>query len=187
MAAAGCDVDPVTGRVLYAQWLQRQRFEYHPEFDDVPTSRVPLSHLGRYTARDRAIDVDAWQACTPGARRATCECIGPPNAWPIGHWVCGELRNFWRTRGMRFDADASTSFAESLALHGYPLTEEVPFTLPDGTTLVVQWFERTRLERHEGQCGTRDASGQCTGAFYVQGGLLGCAAAGFVPGSVPGC
>jgi len=102
-------------------------------------------------------------------------------------WVCGELLGYWRGRGTQFDNDLATSFAESLALHGYPLTEEQPFRLPDGSLLVARWFERARLERHEPECGPRDANGLCTGPYYVQGGLLGCRAAGLVPGSVPGC
>ena len=165
---------------MFSQWFQRQRLEWHAT--NTGSYRVQLAHLGRTQATAAGIDVEARETCTPGTRANGRECLGPSSPGTYGHLVCGELLTYWHGHGMSFDADPAVSSAESLALLGYPLSKEVPFSTPQGT-LVVQWFERARLERHTDQCGALGAGGLCTGASYVQSGLLGCAAAGFAPGS----
>jgi hypothetical protein len=186
LAPAACETDPVTGRQLFVQWLQRQRFEYHAENAASPSYVVELGQLGRHAALEAGFDVDDWEVCRPGTRRGDCECSGPPAPGDRGHWVCGEIAVYWRTHGRQFDGVAGARPDESLALHGYPLTREVTVEIA-GVRRTVQYFERARLERHEENCGARDGAGRCTGPAYILPGLLGCSAAGFAPGSRRGC
>lgn len=52
-----------------------------------------------------------------------------------GHCIQGHFLTYWEARG-------------SLALNGYPLTDEHVEVLEDGKPYTVQYFERTRLEYH---------------------------------------
>ncbi|MFN8569200.1 MAG: hypothetical protein U0Z44_17145 [Kouleothrix sp.] len=51
------------------------------------------------------------------------------------------------THGLEF-GDAGVSERESLALWGYPIGPAAYEPLPNGETLLVQWFERARFELH---------------------------------------
>ena len=64
-----------------------------------------------------------------------------------GHNVCTGFRTYWHAHGLDFD-EPGFSFRESLALFGYPLSEEFQERLEDGTTYTVQYFERVRMEYH---------------------------------------
>ena len=65
-----------------------------------------------------------------------------------GHNISGLFRNFYETHGLDF-GEAGISAGESLALFGYPLTEEFQELNPDtGEYLTVQYFERVRMEYH---------------------------------------
>jgi hypothetical protein len=141
---AGCIEDTRTGRILFSQWFQRHRFEYHPENAGRALElQVMLGSGGAMLAREQAgVNPDDW---TPQARPSgrRCELIGPgPN---MGKWVCDDFLNRFRRDGV--------------SLLGYPISAEMPFRTVDGTDITVQWFERARLERH---------------AWGVEGGLLGC-------------
>ena len=61
--------------------------------------------------------------------------------------MCGNFLASWSASGLDL-GDPGVSTAESLALFGLPLTGEFEATLEDGTTHVVQWFERARFELH---------------------------------------
>lgn len=54
---------------------------------------------------------------------------------------------YWQTHGLEL-GDAGVSYRESLALFGYPLTDEFTQTLEDGQEYSVQYFERVRFEYH---------------------------------------
>ncbi|MCK6572461.1 hypothetical protein L6V77_15345 [Myxococcota bacterium] len=188
VAPAGCLTDPVTGYTFFGQWLQRQRLEYHPTLAGDARYAVSLGLLGRSAALEAGLDPDAWETCAPGERRGACECLGPPADRPIGHWVCGEMLEHWRGHGRQFDGRPGVTPEESLALQGYPVSPEVEVAVGrDGARRRVQFFERVRLERHEENCGPRDAAGRCTGPDYILQGLLGCDVGGFAPGSRRGC
>lgn len=186
IAPAECLTEPLSGYTFFGQWVQRQRLEYHPLLAGDTRYAVSLGLLGRTAAVAAGLDPDAWERCSPGERRDDCACLGPPAEVPIGHWVCGEILEHWRTHGRQFDGRAGVSPEESLALLGYPLGPEVEIDL-DGVRRQVQFFERARLERHEERCGARDRSGHCPGPDYILPGLLGCGLGGFPAGSRRGC
>jgi hypothetical protein len=60
------------------------------------------------------------------------------------HRLCGEFRPYWERHGLEF-GDPGVAFRVSLALFGYPISEE--FVDP-ATGLVTQYFERARFEWH---------------------------------------
>lgn len=68
------------------------------------------------------------------------------------HNICEPFLGYWKSHGLNFDyVDGSvgrTTYAESLALFGYPISEAVPEIGPDGTTRMTQWFQRARMEEH---------------------------------------
>jgi hypothetical protein len=146
---AGCVTDPRTGRILFSQWFQRHRLEYHPEHAGGPLEQmVMIGSIGASLARERVgLDPDDWSPQQrPAGRR--CELIGPQPG--RGKWVCDDFLDRYRRDG--------------LPLLGYPISAEMPFRTVQGTVITVQWFERARLERHP--------SG-------IEGGLLGCEQSGF--------
>ena len=61
-----------------------------------------------------------------------------------GHNLCGRFASYWRDHGLEF-GDDGVSYRESLALFGYPISEELVDPL---TGLVIQYFERARFEFH---------------------------------------
>jgi hypothetical protein len=151
---AGCVKDSRTGRIIWSQWFQRHRMEWHPEFNG-----TALGAIGSQRAREQGFDPDNW---TPQAQPAgTCELIGPViNGVQRGKWVCGDILTAWKAYGVN--------------IYGYPVSAEFDYANPAGGTFRSQYFERARLERHFNP--TR-----------IQGGLLGCEAAGLVGRGVLGC
>jgi hypothetical protein len=70
------------------------------------------------------------------------------------HNVCNQLGeqgvgflSYWQNNGLEFDGQPGSSYAESLALFGLPLTEPYDYEV-EGQLLQVQWFERARFEWH---------------------------------------
>jgi hypothetical protein len=55
---------------------------------------------------------------------------------------------YWSSHGLEFDRRRGKSFAESLALFGYPLSEPQMEQGADGKMYLTQWFERARFEFH---------------------------------------
>jgi hypothetical protein len=128
------------GKLLTVQYLERQRYEYHPENVGTPYE-TELGRLGAEDADRRGLLGNAAfkplsQADLPGA---PCEYFAA-----TGHFVCGNFLNYWHSHGLEFN-DPGSSYRESLALFGYPLSE--PFTDP-ATGYTVQYFERARFEWH---------------------------------------
>lgn len=64
-----------------------------------------------------------------------------------GQCVRGRFLEYWQSHGLDLGA-AGVSSRESLALFGYPISDEFAQTLEDGNTYIVQYFERARLEAH---------------------------------------
>jgi len=153
---AGCRADD-HGRVLYSQYTQRARLEYHPELAGT-TYEVSYGLLGRPVAAANSVNPDAWSN-TGAPHGADCEWIGVNGT--TGHYVCGAILKHWKSHGV---SDPSLdAHNRSLRLFGLPISEPVQYK--GGT---VQWFERARLELHpENQA-----------PYDVLGGLLGCEASG---------
>ncbi|HEX6289882.1 MAG TPA: hypothetical protein VFZ66_11855, partial [Herpetosiphonaceae bacterium] len=127
-----------------AQYFERQRFELHPE-NRAPYD-VELGLLGVEILAARGID---WrtQPTSPG-RVAGCAYFEVTR-----HNVCNQqggsgFLSYWTTHGLEFDGRTGKSFAESLALFGYPITEPYQYTNSSGDTVQAQWFERARFEWH---------------------------------------
>ena len=120
------------------QYLERQRFEAHPEFDGTPYA-VELGRLGAEDAAMRGLTAtQPFQPLPTGTQSdADCQFFAA-----TGHRLCFGFRAYWQSHGLEF-GDPGTSFRESLALFGYPISEE--FVDPQ-TGLVTQYFERARFE-----------------------------------------
>ncbi len=147
--------DAMTIGGLLVQYFERARFEYHPEFAGTPYV-VQLSRLGTDEADSRQLlGTVPFQPLSYGGSDGNCVFFHA-----TGHRLCSGFREFWQTHGLDL-SDTGVSTRESLALFGYPISEE--FTDP-ATGMTVQYFERARFEYHPELAGT-DGS--------VQLGLLG--------------
>lgn len=129
-----------TEQGFLVQYLERQRFEAHPEFDGTPYA-VELGRLGAEDAAMRGLTAtQPFQPLPTGTQSdADCQFFAA-----TGHRLCFGFRAYWQSHGLEF-GDPGTSFRESLALFGYPISEE--FVDPQ-TGLVTQYFERARFEYH---------------------------------------
>jgi hypothetical protein len=151
VAEEDCGVDTRTGRILWQQWFQRHRLEYHPELP--AGSQVALGAIGSQLARERyGINPDDW---TPGQSLpgSNCSLIGPFAGG--GKYVCGAFRDYFNAKGV--------------AVLGYPISKELDFLTKDNRWIRAQWFERARLEFNS-----------AVTPIPIQGGLLGCEASGIV-------
>jgi hypothetical protein len=132
--------DRATGAMRTVQFFERQRFEYHPEQAGTPYE-VLLGRLGAEEAAHRGL-LGGW-AFQPVAATAA----HPPGCRYLPetqHRLCGEFRPYWEGRGLEL-GDPGVSFRESLALFGYPISEEF---IDPATGLITQYFERARFEYH---------------------------------------
>jgi hypothetical protein len=125
------------------QYFERRRFELHP--DNPSPYDVLFGRLGAELLARRGVD---WQAAAPEEPQDGCRFFAV-----TGRNVCDQgdgigFRTYWTNHGLELDGQPGTSFAESLALFGYPLTNAAAFTNPDGDTILSQWFERARFEWH---------------------------------------
>jgi hypothetical protein len=135
-----------TGQTYIVQYLERQRFEFHPE--NAGTSYlVLLGRLGVTDAQRRGLlDTAPFAPVEPTGGGLDCIYMAE-----VGHYLCDSFWAYWKSHGLEF-GDPGVSFRESLALFGYPISEE--FVDPD-TGLVVQYFERARFEHHPENAGTQ--------------------------------
>jgi hypothetical protein len=134
--------NPDDGQLYSTQWFERNRFEWHWE------SRAPydiqLGRLGDDLLETRG---EHWQSVAPGEPTPGCLWFAETR-----HSVCDQapglgFKSYWEHHGL---ADpALSSYAQSLALFGLPLTEARLETNPtDGQQYLTQWFERARFEWH---------------------------------------
>jgi len=137
--AAADEPNRDTGNTYLTQWMERNRFELHPE--SAAPYDVQLGRLGDDRLRQLGRDWTA-EGRDPG-QQAGC-------LWfeQTGHNVCTDFRAYWEGHGLEFDGSQGTSFAESLALFGLPLTTPAMETNKSGDTVLTQWFERARFEFH---------------------------------------
>ncbi len=149
ISAAQAEVNAETGKSYLTQYFERQRFEYHPEHAapyNVQLGRVGDAYLG-HTGRD-------WHqmaGADPQAHHYMPE---------TGHAIAPEFYDYYRGIGVDL-GDPGLSERESLALFGYPITEAFAEDVA-GQSLLVQYFERARLEYHPNNLA----------AYRVQQGLL---------------
>jgi hypothetical protein len=64
-----------------------------------------------------------------------------------GKMVGGPFLAHWQGHGLDL-GDSGTSYRESLALHGFPISDPFVEVLEDGKPYWVQYFERVRMEYH---------------------------------------
>jgi len=127
-----------TASGVVGQYYTQAVIEYHPELAGTPYA-VELARIGVATAAASGLLDTAPFAPLPAATQPDQNC------WFVkatGHRLCGGFRAFWRDHGLDL-GDAGTSYRESLALFGYPISEE--FVDPQ-SGLDVQYFERSKLE-----------------------------------------
>lgn len=122
------------------QYFDKVRLELHPE-NSAPYD-VLIGRLGAERMREtvRADSQPKGSPPEPGCRYFE----------QTGKAVCGPFLRFWRTNGLRFDADPAPSDAESLGLIGLPLSTSVIRVNEAGIVEETQWFERAGLMERDG-------------------------------------
>jgi polysaccharide biosynthesis protein PslG len=137
LAVFGMPIGSQVGEPL-AQQFERNRFEYHAE-NKAPYD-VLLGRLGAEALERSGRD---WRAFpTVDSAAAGCRYFAETR-----HSLCGAFKAYWERHGLEFDGRKGSSYAESLALFGLPLSEP-QIELVEGKPTLVQWFERARFEHH---------------------------------------
>lgn len=119
------------------QYLERQRFESHPE-NAAPYTTL-LGRLGYENAASRGLLTTAPFQYQQRHTNPNCEYFVE-----TGHHLCFGFRTYWHSHGLEF-GDSGYSYRESLMLFGYPISDEY---VDPSTGLTVQYFERARFEWH---------------------------------------
>lgn len=128
-----------TGQVNTVQFLERQRFEWHPENAGTPYE-VLLGRLGYEDARAKGLlESRPFQPILHDIVRGDCAWFGETR-----QMVCADFLAYWRNQGLDL-GDEGVSYRESLALFGYPISQA--YVDPE-TGLVTQYFERAVFEIH---------------------------------------
>lgn len=139
--AAADEANSDTGQTYKTQWLERNRFEIHPENAGTPYE-ILLGLLGktRLTQLNRGVE--------PREAGAIAGCL-----WfeDTGHNVCDQaqglgFKSYWQSNGLKIPG--LDAYARSLQLFGLPLTSATMETNANGDTVITQWFERARFEWH---------------------------------------
>lgn len=132
------EVNPDDGQTYQTQWLERNRFELHPE-NSAPYD-VLLGRLGVDALVKQGRDWTTFPKADAAAAHYFKE---------TGHAIASNFWPYWSGHGLEFDGKRGKSFAESLALFGMPISEAQMEANPtDGNTYLTQWFERARFEYH---------------------------------------
>jgi type VII secretion-associated serine protease mycosin len=129
------------GSEYVVQYFERHRFEFHPA--NSPPYHVQLSRLGATMLETQG---RSWYTFPKGEPTPGCLFFEA-----TGHTLCEPFLSYWRSNGLEFDGSAGTSYAESLALFGQPLSQPQPEEVAPGVWVTVQWFERARFEDHGSQ------------------------------------
>lgn len=120
---------PLTDRLdedgMQVQYFERVRLELHPDAPD----NVHISPLGRILSEHRMHE-PPFLPHDPASLDDTSLYISETQ-----HHISHMFRSFWETHG-------------GVELFGYPISEAFAEEHPDGHTIMVQYFERTRLEYH---------------------------------------
>jgi hypothetical protein len=133
------EVSQTDGQEYTTQYFERQRFEYHPEHQGTPYE-VLLGRLAAEEAQQRGLfATPPFAPLAEGGSSGNCLFIEATR-----HLMCGGFKVYWETHGLDL-GDPGVSRRESVALFGFPISEE--FTDPE-TGMTVQYFERARFEYH---------------------------------------
>jgi hypothetical protein len=116
--------ETVEGRTLPVQWFERDRLEIQQ--DEPQYGRVTAGRLG---ARYLELTGRPWETFTVGTPQDGCMWMEATR-----HNLCEPFLSYWQQNGglMRF---------------GYPITEAFMEDI-EGKRLLVQYFERRRMEHH---------------------------------------
>jgi hypothetical protein len=150
-----------TRQVFVTQWFEHNRFEAHP--DNQPSYHVLLGRLG---AELLAKQGRGFEGIPPDATlQGRCRTFDVGGNAQV---VCDPFLRYWETHGLQFDGNLGTSYTESLALFGLPVTYPRVETNRNGDTVRTQWFERAlRGPRIEGRTawvvGTRNVTSHDAG------------------------
>lgn len=126
----------VDGQVV--QWLERARFEQHPE--NAAPYNVQLGRLGIEALQQQGRDWTTFSKVDASTQQYFAQ---------TGHAIANTaFWRYWSGHGLEFDGRRGISFAESLALFGYPISEPQMETNANGDSVLTQWFERARFEYH---------------------------------------
>lgn len=131
------------GKTYTVQYFERQRYEWHPENIATPYD-VLLGRVGVDDARRRGLLGTAPFQPLPANTGSDANCTFVATT---GHRLCFSFRAYWQSHGLQL-GETGISYRESLALFGYPISEEFRMRLEDGREYTVQYFERARLEYH---------------------------------------
>jgi type VII secretion-associated serine protease mycosin len=126
------------GTAHLVQFFERHRLELHPNQPE--PYRVQLSRLGDEVL---ALQGRSWFTFEKGTPTPGCLFFET-----TGHTLCEPFLGSWRSHGLEIDGRPGTTFEESLALFGQPLSEVQPEEVSPGVWVPVQWFERARFEDH---------------------------------------
>lgn len=131
-----------------AQWFERARLEYFPDFRATPFEVEPAL-LGVEFTGDRQFPTQTFFNSRPGLRYFP----------ETGHGVGDLFLDYWDANG-------------GLAIFGYPISDVVIEVLPEtGTSHSVQYFQRARFELHNRPDGTQEVKlGLLGRALYLQQG-----------------
>lgn len=134
----------IAGKTIRTQYFERHRIEVHPLAAPytIQLGRVGAEELHARYATDNLVGSEGTAAERTRGAQPGCTWFAE-----TGHAVCGAVLTFWKTHGVSLDTRPGWSYAENLALWGYPLSPELTET-NDGKTVTVQYFERGRLELH---------------------------------------
>ncbi len=147
------------------QYFERQRFELHPE--NQPPYNILLGRLGAQLLERQGVD---WRADREPTREPQCIWFDQTTQNVCNQGDGVGFRSYWSNNGLEFDGQPGTSYAESLALFGYPLTTAQVETNSSGDQVLTQWFERARFEWHpDNPAGSQVLLGRL-GAELLQGG-----------------
>lgn len=137
-------VQEIEGKAITLQWFERNRLELHPE--NARPYDILLGRLGADSLAAQGRDWTTFAKADPSAAHYFGQ---------TGHAIAPQFWAYWSSHGLEFDNRRGTSFDESLALVGLPLSEATMETNPtNGQQYLTQHFERARFEYHPENAGT---------------------------------
>jgi ELWxxDGT repeat protein len=127
----------VEGQPVLVQWFRYHRLELHQQ--NSPPYDVLLGRLG--AAELERLGINWYALPKADGPQEGCFFFGQ-----TGQNVCGSFLASWQANGIEL-GQPGTSYAESLALFGLPLSDVFEQEIANGITCTVQYFERARLQQ----------------------------------------
>jgi hypothetical protein len=146
VAPAEEQLDAHSGQTVTIQRFERQTLQYFPAYAGTPYEvQVALLGVDEAVKRDLAETRPFLGDPSRGGVDALCAFFPE-----TGHRLCADFLDYWQANGVDF-GDSGTSYRESLALFGFPISEAF---VDHRSGVIVQYFERARLEYHAGSDGS---------------------------------